>query len=145
MLDALGHEFKTPVTAIWTASSAMLEVGGLSSLQHELVTLIDDQSNKLSELASRLLTTARLDRGDFMPALRSTSCSAVIQSVVNSLDSAETLERIRIEPPSEERPVLADAKLLGAAVTQLVDNAIKYSTPGSPIEIEFHPTAAMQS
>ena len=137
VLDALGHEFKTPLTTIWTASSAMLEVGGLSGLQHELVTLIDDQSKKLNDLASRLLTTAKLDRGDFHPALRPTLCSKVAQVVIANLDLPEARERIRIDTPCEEQPAMADAKLLGAALTQLIDNALKYSTPGSPIEIGF--------
>jgi two-component system sensor histidine kinase KdpD len=137
VLDALGHEFKTPLTTIWTASSAMLEVGELSALQHELVTLIDDQSKKLNDLASRLLTTARLDGGDFHPALRPVLCSTVVQSVVESLNSREVLERIRIERPAEEQLVMADAKLLGAALTQLIDNAVKYSTPGSAVEVGF--------
>lgn len=137
VLDALGHEFKTPLTAIWTASSAMLEVGGLSDLQQELVTLIDDQSKKLNDLASRLLTTARLDRGDFHPALRPTVCSTVVQILVSSLESIEAQERIRIDPTLREQPALADANLLAAAVAQLLDNALKYSTPGSAIEVGF--------
>jgi len=137
VLDALGHEFKTPLTTIWTASSAMLEVGGLSELQHELVTLIDGQTKKLNDLASRLLTTAKLDRDDFHPALHPTLCSTVVQSVVSSLESIEALERIRIEAPVGEHPALADSRLLAAAVTQLIDNALKYSTPGSPVEIGF--------
>jgi two-component system, OmpR family, sensor histidine kinase KdpD len=108
VLDALGHEFKTPLTTIWTASSAMLEVGELSALQHELVTLIDDQSKKLNDLASRLLTTVRLDGRDFHPTLRPVLCSTVVQSVVENLNSREVLERIRIERPSEEQLVMAE-------------------------------------
>jgi len=135
VLDALGHEFKTPVTAIWTASSALLEMGGLSDLQNELITLIDDQSKKLNDLASRLLTTAKLDRGDFRPLLKPTLCSSVVQSVIRGLDSREASERIRISAPSGEEPALADSKLLAAALTQLLDNALKYSTPGSAIEV----------
>ena len=137
VLDALGHEFKTPLTAIWTASSAMLEVGGLSDFQCELVTLIDDQSKKLNELASRLLTTAKLDRGDFHPALRPTVCSNVVRAVVKSLESIEAQERIRIVVPPQEQPAMADASLLAAAVAQLIDNALKYSSSGSQIEIAF--------
>jgi two-component system sensor histidine kinase KdpD len=143
VLDALGHEFKTPVTAIWTASSALLDVGGLSELQNELVTLIDDQSKKLNDLASRLLTTAKLDRGNFQPVLRPTLCSSVVRSVLRGLDSPEAAERIRVSASPGEEPALADAKLLAAAVTQLLDNALKYSTPGSAIQVVCESSDAM--
>ncbi|HTW66712.1 MAG TPA: ATP-binding protein [Bryobacteraceae bacterium] len=137
VLDALGHEFKTPLTTIWTASSGLLELGGLSGLQYELVTVIDEQSQKLHDLSSRLLTTAKLDRGDFEPRCTAVLGSNLVRSVIGSLGSGEARERIRLAGCSREKPAWADSKLLTAALTQLLDNAIKYSTPGSPIEIGF--------
>ena len=67
VLDALAHEFKTPLTVARTASSGLLAVGGLSELQAELVGMIDRQVSNLDQLASRLLTSARLDTGEFRP------------------------------------------------------------------------------
>jgi two-component system sensor histidine kinase KdpD len=137
VLDALGHEFKTPVTAIWTASSGLLELGGLSELQYELVALIDEQSKILNDLASRLLTTAKLDHGDFQPRCTPVLCSTIVHSIIRSLGPREAMERIRVLTSSNEAPSWADSKLLAAALTQLLDNAIKYSTPRSPIEVGF--------
>ncbi|HUA19974.1 MAG TPA: ATP-binding protein [Bryobacteraceae bacterium] len=136
VLDALGHEFKTPVTTIWTASSGLLALGGLSELQNELVTLIDEQSKKLNDLSSRLLTTARLDRGDFQPRCEPILCSNLIHSVIRALGSGEALERIQVEASSSEERAWADPKLLAAALAQLLDNAMKYSTPASTIQVD---------
>lgn len=135
VLDALGHEFKTPVTTIWTASSGLLEMGGLSDLQTELVTLIDEQSKRLNDLASRLLTTAKLDRGNFQPRCEPVLCSRVVQSVIRRLGPREAMERIRVTAFPGEAPAWADFRLVAAALTQLLDNAIKYSGPASPIEV----------
>ncbi len=142
VLDALGHEFKTPVTTIWTASSGLLEMGGLSDLQTELVTLIDEQSERLNDLASRLLTTAKLDRGNFQPRCQPVLCSSVVQSVIRRLEPREAVERIRVEASPGEAPAWADFRLVGAALTQLLDNAIKYSLPDSPIEVGFESSDA---
>jgi len=137
MLDTLGHEFKTPVTTIWAASSGLLESGGLSAMQAELLTLVEEQSRKLNDLASRLLRTAKLDRADFNPKRKPVLLSDVVDSVLQDLEPRQLRERIRMTLPRKEVFALGDHSLLGAALTQLVDNALKYSTPGSAIHISF--------
>jgi two-component system sensor histidine kinase KdpD len=52
VLDALAHEFKTPLTVIRTASSGLLTVGGLTDLQSELLTVIDRQAATLDHLGA---------------------------------------------------------------------------------------------
>jgi two-component system sensor histidine kinase KdpD len=54
VMDALAHEFKTPLTAVQTASSGLLELGGLTESQCNLVTLIDGEAVRLNELCTRL-------------------------------------------------------------------------------------------
>jgi two-component system, OmpR family, sensor histidine kinase KdpD len=137
VLDTLGHEFKTPVTTIWAASSGLLESGGLSTAQAELLTLVDEQSRKLNDLASRLLRTAKLDRADFKPQRKPVLLSDVVDSVLQDLQPQPSKDRILVTLPREEVFALGDHSLLSAAVTQLVDNALKYSTPGSAIHIRF--------
>jgi len=136
VLDTLGHEFKTPVTTIWAASSGLLQSGGLSAMQAELLTLVDEQSRKLNDLASRLLRTAKLDRADFKPKRKPLLLSDVVNSVLQDLEQ-QSRERIRVTHSRREVFALGDHSLVGAALTQLMDNALKYSTPGSPISVWF--------
>ena len=137
VLDTLGHEFKTPVTTIWAASSGLLESGGLSAMQAELLTLVDEQSRKLNDLASRLLRTAKLDSADFKPKRKPVLLSDVVDSVIQDLEPRQARARVRVTLPHEEAFALGDHNLIGAAVAQLVDNALKYSAPGSTIRIWF--------
>ena len=58
---ALAHGFKTPLTAIKTASSGLLAIDHLSSTQLELVAIIDERVTMLSQLTTRLLQTAALE------------------------------------------------------------------------------------
>ena len=61
VLDALAHQFKTPLTVARTASSGLLAVGGLSELQTDLVTVIDQQASKLD--ASGVAAARRREAG----------------------------------------------------------------------------------
>jgi two-component system sensor histidine kinase KdpD len=137
VLDALAHEFKTPLTVARTASSGLLAVGDLSDLQTELVTIIDRQVSELDHLASRLLTSARLDTAEFRPQREPVLLSDVAAAAIRSLPHGPDRERFRVSVPLDEVPTLADRNLILNSITQLVDNALKYSDPGSPIDIGF--------
>ncbi|MGA2037828.1 MAG: ATP-binding protein [Bryobacteraceae bacterium] len=137
VLDALAHEFKTPLAVARTASSGLLAVGGLSELQTELVTTIDEQANKLDHLASRLLRAAMLDNAECKPQREPLLFSSLVGVVLQRLDSPADRERFRVSESSQELMVMADRELILTAIAQLVDNAVRYSEPGSPIDIRF--------
>jgi len=135
VLDALAHEFKTPLTVARTASSGLLAVGGLSELQRDLVEVIDQQASKLDHLASRLLTAARLDGTEFRPQREPVLLSRVVSAAIRKFDQETAQSRFRVSVPDCEIPVFADQELILTSLSQLVDNAIKYSEPGSPIGV----------
>jgi two-component system sensor histidine kinase KdpD len=137
VLDALAHEFKTPLTVARTASSGLLAVGGLSELQKDLVTVIDQQASKLDHLSSRLLTAARLDSTEFRPQRERVLFSRLVSAAIQRLDQETDRMRFQVSVPSREMPIFADRELILTSLVQLVDNAIKYSEPGSRIEICF--------
>jgi len=145
VLDALAHEFKTPLTVARTASSGLLAVGGLSELQMDLVTVIDQQAGKLDHLASRLLTAARLDCADFSPQREPVLLSRVVSAAIQRFDQETDRSRFRVSVPNREIPIFADQDLILTSFFQLVDNAIKYSEPGSPIDVTltFQETAVV--
>jgi two-component system sensor histidine kinase KdpD len=111
-------------------------VGGLSELQEELVTTIDQQTGKLDQLVSRLLTAARIDRREFKPQCEPVLFSRLVNAAIQSVDQADR-GRFRVSAPSGEIPVFSDRELILTSLVQLVDNSIKYSEPASPIEVDF--------
>jgi two-component system, OmpR family, sensor histidine kinase KdpD len=136
VLDALAHDIKTPLTVIRAASSGLLAAGGLSSDKTELVGLIDEQSTKLNDLASHLLNAARLDRTDFRPQQEPLLFSSLLKAAIEQFDQCSHRERFRLWASADEVPVFGDRKLMQRALFQLLDNALKYSVPESPIEIK---------
>ena len=137
VLDALAHQFKTPLAVARTASSGLLALGGLSELQTELVTAIDQQASKLDEVASRLLSAAMLDATEFKPQREPVLFSRIVRAAIRRLAQAEDRERFRVSAAGREVPILADQELILTSVTQLVDNALKYSEAASPIDVAF--------
>jgi len=137
VLDALAHQFKTPLAIARTASSGLLAIGGLSELQSDLVTSIDQQAAKLDHLASRLLTAARLEAAEFKPRREPLLFSRLIGLAIEKLDQEVDRKRFHISVPKREVAIWADRELILTSVVQLVDNAIQYSEPGSPIDVSF--------
>jgi two-component system sensor histidine kinase KdpD len=137
VLDALAHQFKTPLAVARIASSGLLALGGLTELQTEFVTSIDQQARRLEHIASQLLKAARLEATEFKPRRKALLFSTLAHAAVRDLESTLDRERVRVAAPSVEIPVFADHELILTSITQLIDNAVKYSDPGSPIEVEI--------
>jgi len=137
VLDALAHKFKTPLTVIRTASSGLPAAGQLSDLQADLVSLIDQEARKLNELASRLLGAPNLDSAAFAPQPEPLLLSRLMKAAIQELDQQGDRDRFEVAAPAQEPPVLADRELILTALAQLVDNALKYSLPESPIEVRL--------
>jgi two-component system sensor histidine kinase KdpD len=135
VLDALAHKFKTPLTVIRTASSGLPAAGGLSELQTELVSLIDQEARKLNDLASRLVGAPSLDSPAFQPQPEPLILSRLMKAAVQELERQEDRNRFHVLVPAQEPPVFADRELILTALAQLIDNALKYSIPESPIDV----------
>jgi len=135
VMDALAHEFKTPLTAVQTASSGLLELGGMTDTQRNLVALIDEETTRLNILCTRLLLTAKLNPEQVELETDEVIVQDLISEVLASRASQEERDRIRVAVDDPALTVNVDRGLLGMILTQYVDNARKYSTPGTPIVI----------
>jgi two-component system sensor histidine kinase KdpD len=135
VLDALAHAFKTPLTAIRTASSGLLEAGHLDPAQEDLVTLIDEESDKLNALSTRLLQTARLEASETKLRKETVLIPQLIDEILTRHSDQLGGRRTQVSVTNQRCATYGDRELLGTAIMQFIDNAAKYSTPGSPIAI----------
>jgi two-component system sensor histidine kinase KdpD len=134
ILDALAHEFKTPLTAILTAAGSLKEAAGLQPDERELAEMIENETARLGRLTTRLLRMQRLDRTEVKPNLESTELSALVANIVDQY-RAQSDDRDILVTAEKAVPVSCDAELLALAVVQLLDNASKYSRPGTAVEV----------
>jgi len=135
VMDALAHELKTPLTAVQTASSGLLELGSLSAPQHDLVSLINDEAIRLNDLCTRLLLTAKLEQAQIGLHADDVNVQDLLMGLVASLAEKTGDDRVRIAVEDRALTVRADRALLAMALAQYIDNARKYSTPNTAIEV----------
>lgn len=135
VMDALAHEFKTPLNAVHTASSGLLESGGLTDSQRLLATLIDDEIVRLSEICTRLLMTAKLDGQQVGLQIEEVKVQELISEALSSRAAEEVRSLIHVALEELALTVRVDRALVVMILTQYIDNARKYSTPNTAIDI----------
>ena len=133
ILDALAHEFKTPLATILAVIGGIREARNLEPEYLEMADMIEFEASRLSRLTTRLLLTARLDREELRPRMKPVNISQLVERVFHRY-TAQTRERhVKVSYYCEPTEVQADRQLLDLALTQLLDNAFKYSPPGSAV------------
>jgi len=98
-------------------------MGHLSAGQAELVALIDEQTGLLSDLTTRLLTTARLDAGEVTIDAKPVGVGSLIEEVVDSLRDRLASMKVAIDLPDDNLVLCCDRQLMVMLLTQYIDNA----------------------
>ncbi|MGB0052308.1 MAG: ATP-binding protein, partial [Terracidiphilus sp.] len=135
VLDSLAHAVKTPLTAIQSASAGIAEVGKLNHAQEELVTLIEDETNKLTLLSTRLLQTAELEAEEFSLARDEIVVSDLVDGVLKEHQGRMAGHQLEVAVPDPTLTIRGDRDLLTMALTQFLDNAAKYSFAGTTVKV----------
>jgi two-component system sensor histidine kinase KdpD len=133
VLDSLAHAYKTPLTAIRAAATGLAEMGGLSPAQSSLVALIEEQSELLNQLTTRLLRTARLDRHTLN--VERVAIVPIIEDVLAAAREQLRALSVNIAVERDDLSIHGDRSLLQAMLTQFVDNAAKYAEAGTTVTI----------
>jgi two-component system sensor histidine kinase KdpD len=136
ILDALAHEFKTPLATILTAAGGLSEAGRLNPEQTELAEIVEIEAARLGGLASRLLRMARLDREEVRPRMESLEITAIVGELVQQ-QARRFPDRQFPSAQNSALEISADPELLRLAISQLLENACKYSSPGSIVGIQI--------
>jgi two-component system, OmpR family, sensor histidine kinase KdpD len=137
ILDALAHEFKSPLATIVTAAGGLSELGPLLPEQRELADIVETEASRLSLLTSRLLRTAQLDREEVKPQLELTDMADLVSGLTDQYARQWTDRKLSVRNAAATTGVMADPELLQLALRQLLDNACKYSVPGSDVTVSI--------
>jgi two-component system sensor histidine kinase KdpD len=135
VMDALAHELKTPLTAVQTASSGLLELGALTNPQRDLVSLINDEAIRLNDLCTRLLLTAKLEAGKVGLETDDVNVRKLVTEVVEAQRSRAGDERVHVDIEDRALTVRVDRALLAMILAQYIDNARKYAAPDTAINV----------
>lgn len=137
LLSSVSHDLRTPLAGIKAAASSLLQEDVVWSEEDRLAFLtdIDHEADRLSRLVSNLLDLSRIEAGAIKPALSWEDLDELIERAVRGLAprlAAHPLTR-HIAPDLPQ--VLLDAVQIEQVLTNVLENAAKYSRPGTPITI----------
>ena len=137
LLDALAHEFKTPLTSIKAASTALLASDGMETAQRrELLSVVDEEADRLSILVTEAIQMARIEAGRVHLRREDNSVAEIASAAVERFDTQAEGRGISVKIPAGLPPVWVDRELMEVALRQLIDNALKYSPHDSPVCVE---------
>jgi len=136
LIDAIAHEFKTPLTAIRAATTGLLaNPDQKPSSSTEMLKIADEESAHLEELIDNALDIAQLDNDQIDLDLEISDLNDVIREVIASMKTTIGDRQLEFRADGEAPPLAFDRRLIKLAFKQLVDNALKYSPSGMPITV----------
>jgi two-component system, OmpR family, sensor histidine kinase KdpD len=131
ILHAISHDLRSPLTAITTAGSA-LAIGVSDAERAELVEVIETESARLAKLVDDLLDLSRIESGAVAPQADWCDLHDVVASAAAHAGHEHPIE---FRLPPELPLVRADAAQLERVFSNLIENAIKFSPSGTPVQI----------
>ncbi|MGA7792384.1 MAG: ATP-binding protein [Candidatus Acidiferrales bacterium] len=137
LLDALAHEFKTPLTSIKAVTTDLLSnpEGSLSQEQRGLVAIADEGADRLDRLVTEAIQLARIEGGKFQLNRGVHFPSSLLSAALRQTKSLTDGRDLKVQVGDDLPLVFVDAELIVLTLAHLIDNAVKYSRPGSPILI----------
>ncbi|HNC47168.1 MAG TPA: DUF4118 domain-containing protein, partial [Acidobacteriota bacterium] len=142
LLDAVTHDLRTPLTSIKVSVTTLLdetEPGAEFALdregQHELLQIIDEETDRLNRFIEGLVGLARIEAGKFSLRRTWNAVDEVIAAALHRAESQTRQHRIILELAEELPSVRVDAHALAEVIYTLVENAAKYSPPDTTIAI----------
>jgi two-component system, OmpR family, sensor histidine kinase KdpD len=136
LIDAMAHEFKTPLTSIRAATTALLaHPDEKPSNAARMLRIADEEASHLEELIENALDMARLDSSHIELEVEASSLRETVDEILAAMNSKTTDRKVEFVCNEDLRPIPFDRRLLKLAIKQILDNAIKYSGLGTPIDI----------
>jgi len=104
--------------------------------QEELADLIESEASRLADLTSRLLRMGRLDSEEIKPRLERVSAAELAKKIVRRYTKLWDDRRFSYQSDADTSEVLADPELVLLALSQLLENACRYSPPEAKIMVK---------
>jgi two-component system sensor histidine kinase KdpD len=136
LLDAVTHEFRTPLTSIKASAETLLSGVEIDPAQRsELLNVINEESDRLNRLIGEATEVAQLDARTVELHIRPYHVREAVDTAIEISKPALSRHPLEVYIPDNLPTVPMDVDRIAEVLQQLLDNAAKYSPPGTPIRI----------
>lgn len=136
-VNDISHELRTPLTVVSGYLQSILRRRHLlSDLQQEAIEAAASEAERTIQLLQDLLTLARADSGNLQLALMPTRLDRVLRDAIAHIPNTAS-HPIEVEMPDQAIYAMADSERLKQVVSQLVQNAIRYSEANQPVTVKL--------
>jgi K+-sensing histidine kinase KdpD len=144
LLDAVSHDLRTPLTSIKASITTLLDevkdpekpVRLDADARLEMMEVIDEECDRLNRFIGGLIDLARIDAGEMKLRRHWVAMDEVISAALLRAEPLTRRHNIHVFIENELPVVRADDRAISEVVYTLIDNAAKYSQPGSSIDIK---------
>ena len=141
-VSTVSHELRAPLTSIYGFAETLLRRDVLFGEEERQTFLgyIASEAQRLTSIVDTLLSVARLEAGDLQVELVPTDLQAVVSEAVTNVRQTVDLNghSFVVDLPDEPLSASADREKLGQILTNLLDNAVKFSPDGGTVTVEAH-------
>jgi two-component system sensor histidine kinase KdpD len=139
LLDAMAHEFKTPLTSIMAATTALIaDPDQPAKSKSELVKIANEEARHLNELIDDAVEMGRLDTANIQLHTEPSDVGELVREVVASMHNVIDGRPVNVACDGHPAAAPVDRRLVKLAIKQLLDNALKYSPPDTPVTVRVH-------
>src|SRR5579859_3094312 len=137
LLSSVSHDLRTPLTIIKAAAGSLLEedVQWSEGEKHSCALSIEREADRLNHLVGNLLDMSRIEDGALKPEKEWYQLTSLIQDVVDRLQPLLLGRAVEMHLSKDMPPIELDYLLIDQVLTNLLENAVRYTPPTSPIEI----------
>jgi signal transduction histidine kinase len=131
----VSHELKTPLTSISGYAETLLGDTPDAGTTRGFLTTILNNARRMQRLVDNLLDLAKIEAGHWLPEREQVDVASVARETWTELRDRDTARSIEFEVDvaGDAATVLADADAIGQVLTNLLDNAVRYTSPGGRI------------
>jgi two-component system sensor histidine kinase KdpD len=136
LIDAMAHEFKTPLTLIKAATTSLLSSPDEpKESRQEQLTIADEEAEHLRKLIDDAVEMARLDTTHIDVHPQISDVQETIRECVASMESEIDDRLLEIGCDKQPPDIAFDRRLMKLAIKQIIDNALKYSPADKPVAV----------
>lgn len=136
LLDSVTHDFRTPLTSIKASVTSLLSLHGSAEPQErELLTVINEECDRLNQLVGDAAEMARLDAGEFELKLEPHAMAEIVSAALQQCKSALGNRVVQVQVEPSLPPVRVDFARAKDVLVRLIENADAYSSKNQPITI----------